>query len=300
MDDMFTLNAYLDEKRRLVNAAIDQFFNLKPPVNRVVEAMQYSLSAGGKRLRPILLLSAAEAVGGECTPEVVRAACALEMIHTYSLIHDDLPAMDNDRLRRGKPTCHIQYDEATAILAGDALLTLAFEILSCPENMETCGIANHLKVIRIISEAAGYKGMVGGQMLDMIIQGKFITTEKLKEMHSMKTGALIRASVVSGAVLGGGSEARIEALDLFGQFIGIAFQVIDDILDVEGDPKLMGKAAGCDAAKNKNTYPALMGLDLSRQFAAELVQNALQALRDFDRHAIPLREIANYVINRKK
>jgi geranylgeranyl diphosphate synthase, type II len=297
---MFNLNAYLDEKRRLINNALNGILILKYPDNRLVEAMNYSLSAGGKRLRPILLLSAADAVGGQSTAQVIRAACALEMIHTYSLIHDDLPAMDNDPLRRGKPTCHIQFDEATAILAGDALLTLAFDVLSSQEANEKSDIENQLKVIRIISQASGYNGMVGGQMLDMIHQGKPISSEKLKEMHSMKTGALIRASVISGAVLGGGNQNQIQHLNLYGQSIGIAFQVIDDILDVEGDPKLMGKVAGSDAAKNKNTYPALMGLDSSKQFAAELIQSALQALKDFGRSAQPLREIAVYIINRKK
>jgi len=298
---MFSLATYLDDKRRIINKILNQLMDQNAQQGRLFDAMYYSLMAGGKRIRPILLLAAAEAIGKKKNDDLLHAACALEMIHTYSLIHDDLPSMDNDDLRRGKPTCHVQFDEATAILAGDALLTFAFFILSSENDRKhDIDMMKRLQVIHIISEASGHIGMVGGQMLDIINEGDSIDLEKLKVMHALKTGELIRASVVSGAVLGGGNDSQISALTQYGRNIGLAFQVMDDILDVEGDPSLMGKSTGSDAAHHKNTYPSLMGLHASKQFAAQLIKDALHALRDFDDNAEPLRKIANYIITRHK
>ena len=295
----FDLNAYLASKRVQINEALENI--LDPAVNssKIVAAMRYSLTAGGKRLRPILCLAAAEAVDG-MTDEVVRAACVLELIHTYSLIHDDLPAMDNDELRRGQPTCHIAFDEATAVLAGDGLLTLAFQILSSNNFTNERQALIWLKVLHRIALAAGYEGMIEGQMRDMASEGTRLERDALEAMHALKTGALIEASVHSGAVLGGGSPVQIEQLGIYAQNIGLAFQVADDILNVEGDPAVMGKGIGTDQSRAKNTYPTLIGIDKSKELAQKLVNNALDALDYFDNKADPLRYIANYVIARKR
>lgn len=261
--------------------------------------MKYSLMAGGKRIRPILCVAAAETVGGQ-SQDVINAACALEMIHTYSLIHDDLPAMDNDDIRRGQPTCHMAFDEATAILAGDALLTLAFEVLSSSGFVQDNQVRNWMNVIQILSTAAGYKGMIEGQMRDMAGEGHLLCLEDLENMHALKTGALIEASVAVGAILGKGSPDQIQQLKTYSKNIGLAFQVTDDLLDVEGDPNIMGKDAGSDQARCKNTYPALLGIEQSKQFAKKLVNNALKALDYFDNKAHPLRAIAYYIVDRKR
>jgi geranylgeranyl diphosphate synthase type II len=298
----FDLKSYLSGKRDRIDLELMRILHESGSDSRsgdrLSEAMRYSLMAGGKRLRPILCVAASEAVGGH--PEApIPAACALEMIHTYSLIHDDLPAMDDDDQRRGQPTCHVAFDEATAILAGDALLTLAFEILSA-EHPSAGSPSKRLDVIRIISSAAGYHGMVRGQMLDMLSEGKRLALDELKRLHSQKTGALIEASVWAGSLLGGGTPPQIERLKTYAASIGLAFQVRDDILNIEGDPAVMGKAAGTDLNRNKNTYPALIGIEESRAFAAKLVNNALRALNEFDRNAGPLRAIAEYIIERNK
>jgi len=261
--------------------------------------MKYSLMAGGKRIRPVLCIAATEAVGGK-PPAVLPAACALEMVHTYSLIHDDLPAMDNDDLRRGKPTCHVAFDEATAILAGDALLTLAFEVLSSVQFTGKNQAASWLKVIHIISTAAGYQGMIRGQMLDMAAEGQHLTVDELKSMHALKTGALIEASLLCGALLADARKRQMEILKTYARNIGLAFQVTDDILNVEGNPKIMGKAVGTDELREKSTYPAILGLETSRQFAKNLVDEALQVLKVFDKTADPLRALATYIIERKR
>jgi geranylgeranyl diphosphate synthase type II len=255
-------------------------------------------------------MAAAEAVGGN-TEDCIHAACALEMIHTYSLIHDDLPAMDNDDLRRGHPTCHMAFDEATALLAGDALLTMAFQILSAPvmrlagsfttaEFKEMDNALLHLQVIQIISKAAGFQGMIEGQMQDMLLEGKHPDKTELEQMHRLKTGALINASVGSGALLGGGNTGEIEKLLKYADYIGLAFQVTDDILNIEGDPAVMGKSTGTDATLKKATYPSVMGLLPSKKLAAELIQSAQDALKNFDNRAAPLRALARYVIERKR
>jgi geranylgeranyl diphosphate synthase type II len=296
---MFDLNAYLAEHHKRINHALESLLKTSEKADRILEAMTYSLMAGGKRIRPILCLAATEAAGGD-PEDAVPAACALEMIHTYSLIHDDLPAMDDDAMRRGKPTCHMAFDEATAILAGDALLTLAFQTLSSIELGKVEQTAKWLRVIQLISYAAGYCGMIQGQMLDMASEGNQLTLAELKFMHRLKTGALIEASLSSGAVLGGLNSTRISMLESYAQNIGLAFQVTDDILNVEGDPEIMGKAVGTDKLRNKTTYPSLLGLKESKDFASQLVENALQALESFDQKAEPLRAIAKYIIERKK
>ncbi len=261
--------------------------------------MKYSLMAGGKRIRPVLCIAATEAVGGKAD-DVLPAACAIEMIHTYSLIHDDLPAIDNDGFRRGKPTCHIAFDEATAILAGDALLTLAFQILSSIELKNEHYALKWLSVVHAISRAAGYQEMIEGQMRDISSEGIMLTLNELEEMHSLKTGAIIEASIYCGAIIGNGGIEQMRQLEIYAKNIGLAFQVTDDILNVEGDPKIMGKAVGTDKNRKKSTYPSIMGINKSREFAEKLAGNALQSLDGFDNRSDPLRAIAGYIIKRKR
>jgi len=293
---MFDLPAYLKRNNARIHGALNRLLPAAGPDGRLREAMRYSLMAGGKRLRPNLCLAAAEAVGVDAE-DAMTAACALEMIHTYSLIHDDLPAMDNDELRRGKPTCHIAFDEATAILAGDALLTTAFEILA---SMPGCRPERCMEVTRIVAAAAGSQGMVQGQMLDMLSQGSVLSLEQLEHLHSLKTGAMIEASLTVGALLAGGSPAQIEAVRAFGRRIGLAFQVVDDILNIEGDPSIMGKAVGTDQLRRKNSHPGQLGLAKSKEFAQNLVHQAIEALAELDARAEALRAIARYIVERKK
>lgn len=293
---MFDLNAYLSRNNALLERCLMAYLDSCAGGPRLMKAMRYSLMAGGKRLRPNLCLAASDAVDGN--PEAVTpVACALEMIHTYSLIHDDLPAMDDDELRRGKPTCHLAFDEATAILAGDALLTLAFQVLA---SMKLKRPEQALEVIRLIASAAGPFGMVQGQMLDMQSEGQTLTCAELQNLHALKTGAMIEAALVSGAIAGGGNNAQVDAIRDYGQAIGLAFQVVDDILNVEGDPAVMGKAVGTDRVRRKNCYPALLGLEKSREFAQNLVRKAIAALAGFGFEAEALRAIAYYIIERKK
>jgi geranylgeranyl diphosphate synthase, type II len=278
----------------------DELVQSLPPSesSRIADAMRYSVLAGGKRLRPVLCLAAAEAVGG-CSDIAIDTAVAIELIHTYSLIHDDLPAMDDDVLRRGKPTCHVAYDEATAILTGDALLTLAFQMLASQEGAADVPADRRLQIIHAVATAAGYEGMIGGQMADIDSESSRIGLSRLEQLHLMKTGALIKAAVTTGGILGGGTSEQIRHLHKYAQNIGLAFQIIDDILNVEGDPALLGKAVGTDEEKKKSTYPALLGLAESRKLAADRVKEALKALEYFDNKADPLRAIAKYVIDRK-
>lgn len=299
--DSFDLSSYLFSKQKQINRTIDKIIDQTTNSSVVVSAMRHSLMAEGKRIRPVLCIAASQAVGGR-TEDVLMAACALEMIHTYSLIHDDLPAMDNDDLRRGKPTCHIAFDEATAILTGDALLTLAFEILSSMEidHVKINNALKWLRVINIIAKAAGYKGMIEGQIKDLAAEGNRIGLKDLEKIHALKTGALIEASISTGAVLGNGSFEQIQQLNIYAKNIGLAFQVIDDILNVEGDPAVMGKDVGTDQVREKSTYPSILGIEKSKEFAKKLVNNALQALDYFDNKSDPLRAIAHYIIDRKK
>jgi geranylgeranyl diphosphate synthase type II len=252
--------------------------------------MRYSLFAGGKRLRPVLALAAAEAVAPEdaLAPQLAMpVACALEMIHTYSLVHDDLPAMDDDTLRRGQPTNHVVFGEGLAILAGDGLLTEAFALMAreprASDGIDSADLsARKLRAIRTVSEAAGACGMVGGQAIDLAAAGSGASfdAEGLRAMHARKTGALLRASVAAGAIMAGGSDQQIAAIEVFGSELGLAFQIVDDILDVEGASADLGKTAGKDAAAGKPTYPAIYGLDASRTLASDSVARATRALSD--------------------
>jgi geranylgeranyl diphosphate synthase type II len=297
--ETFNLKAYLEERRNLVNRTLEAYLpQVRGPAFRVTQAMHYSLFVGGKRLRPILCLAAAEAVGGD-PGEALPVACALEMIHTYSLIHDDLPAMDDDDLRRGQPTCHKQFDEATAILAGDGLLTEAFHTMAAAAPKYEGREAVLLEVIRLVADAAGYQGMVGGQMLDLLAEGRQVTLKELETIHRHKTGALLTAAVRAGALMGGGSRAEVTSLTGYGEKFGLAFQITDDLLDVEGEAAEMGKTPGMDAKRCKATYPAVLGLEATRRWAQNLVAEAIAALESFQRRAEPLRELARYLLVRR-
>ncbi len=299
MSPDFPLKAYLEERKALIDRALEDFLpgaGSDPPL--ILQAARYSLFAGGKRIRAILCLAAAEAVG-ERAETVMPAACALEMIHTYSLIHDDLPAMDNDDYRRGKPTSHKVFGEAMAILAGDALLTEAFCLLALRQRAPGIPPESVLAVLQEIADAAGLRGMVGGQALDILAQNEKIGMEGLHEIHRLKTGALLRVSLRAGAILAGAGKEALEALSDYGEKIGLAFQIADDILNVEGDPALLGKGTGSDAARGKTTFPALLGVDASRARAEELVIGAVASLAPFDDRAAPLRKIARYILARR-
>jgi geranylgeranyl diphosphate synthase type II len=298
--ESFDLKAYLAEKRRCVDEALERFFPASSGLEKtVVEAARYSLFAGGKRLRPILCLAAADVAEG--SPEAVMpAACALEMVHTYSLIHDDLPAMDNDDFRRGRPTNHRVYGEAVAILAGDLLLTEAFGLLAFPQGKQTHTVPaeRRLQAVAILARASGAQGMIGGQVIDLESESRDVDLATVEYMHIRKTGALICASLEMGSVLAGAPPDTVEALARYGRHLGLAFQITDDLLDVEGDPQLMGKSAGSDAAKNKKTYPALLGVARTKEIARDHVEQAVEALDGFDSKADPLRAIARYLLVR--
>jgi geranylgeranyl pyrophosphate synthase len=305
------LKAWIDVHRRTVDAALERFVPADGQPRLVWDAMRYSLFAGGKRLRPVLALAAAEAVAihqkedtGVAIDLALPSACALELIHTYSLVHDDLPSMDNDVLRRGRPTAHVVYGEGHAILSGDALLTEAFALLA-REPREVRGIdaaavaSRKISAIAIIAEAAGATGMVGGQALDLqaAAGGHALDAEALRDMHRRKTGALIRAAALSGATMAGASQTLCAAVDSYASHVGLAFQIVDDILDVEGASADLGKTAGKDAAAGKPTYPALYGLDGSRRLAAECVERALAAL-ETESLAGQLPALAQWVVGR--
>jgi len=257
--------------------------------------MRYSVQAGGKRVRPILCLESARIFSPDIAP-VLPVACALEFIHTYSLIHDDLPALDNDDLRRGKPTCHKKFGEATAILAGDALLTLAFETLANTpiDPVRRVAILSH-----VAASAGTVDGMVGGQVADLEAEGRDVQPAELEYIHRSKTAALIRASVVAGAIAGGADDENVARLKRFGEVIGWAFQVVDDILDVEESSAALGKTAGKDAAQKKATYPSLYGLEKSRDLAKELESRAMAELEPYDSRATRLQELAELIVHRR-
>jgi len=292
------LTAYLRERSALVDAALERWLpgeDILP--HQLHQAMRFSVFAGGKRLRPILIIAACEAVGG--TPErVLPAACAMEMIHTYSLIHDDLPAMDDDDFRRGRPTNHKVFGEANAILAGDALLTEAFRLLADAGANRGLDPAVCLRVIETVARCAGSQGMVGGQVVDMESEGKPIDFATLQYIHTRKTGALFLASIQAGAWLGGGSDEQVAALTRYGEAAGLAFQIADDILDIVGDQAETGKDVGSDQARGKATYPALLGLSEARRRASELRDLAIAALEPLGTSAEPLRAIARYIVDR--
>ncbi|GAB6156905.1 polyprenyl synthetase family protein [Desulfotomaculum varum] len=259
------------------------------------EAMRYSVFAGGKRLRPILVLAAARAVGGS-TDKIMPVACALELIHTYSLVHDDLPAMDNDDYRRGRPTNHKVYGEAVAILVGDALLTLAFELVArCGEDYPAAAVN---QVTQEIAQAAGCRGLIGGQVVDLLSENKQIESSVLEYIHRHKTGALFRAAVRAGAILGGAGEAQLAALTTYAEQMGLAFQIKDDLLDIEGDEAKIGKPVGSDIKNQKVTYPSLYGLDKARSMADEAAREAVAALNIFGSEAEFLRLMMHFIINR--
>jgi geranylgeranyl diphosphate synthase type II len=296
----FDLKQYLAVRRKQIDDALERFLPSEASLSgKVMEAMRYSVMAGGKRVRPILLLAGAEAVGCD-TEKLLPAACALECIHTYSLIHDDLPAMDDDELRRGRKTCHVVFGEAIAILAGDGLLTLAFELMTSESLRSSFDPAVLNKAISMLAQAAGVFGMVGGQTADILMEGKPVDADTLRFIHRRKTGALLRVSVELGGYLGGGSEKEVASLAQYGTSIGLAFQVVDDLLDIEGDEVLTGKPVGSDEKNAKATYPALYGLERTKEMAKELLQESLDALEIFGSEAEPLRAIANYVVTRKR
>ncbi len=293
----FDLQQYLEECQRRVNERLgfwlDQQNGLAP---RLVDAMRYATFNGGKRVRPVLAYAAAAAAGGD-PAQAEDVAAALEMVHSYSLVHDDLPSMDNDDLRRGKPTCHIAYDEATAILAGDALQCLAFEVLACSP-IELAD-STRLQLIRLLTTNSGTQGMAGGQALDLAAEGRTLDLAALESIHRHKTGCLIRASVAMGALTCPTvTTAQLQALDQYAQAIGLAFQVQDDILDVIGDTEQLGKQQGADQALKKATYPGLLGLEQAQIKARDLCDSAVSALASFDHRAEPLRQLAHYIVSR--
>jgi len=308
------ISGYLDELRRLVDDALRRALPAAPQAPAlVVDAMQYSLNAGGKRLRPVLALAAADAIAGthrisigDARTRALPVAAALELIHTYSLVHDDLPAMDDDTLRRGRPTAHVVYGDGLAVLVGDALLTRAFELLAAQPDPDGQLAPRKLQVIAVIAKAAGAEGMVGGQAIDLEAAGKGrpgspaaeLTAQAVQRMHARKTGALIRASATSGALMAGAPPTATGAIDRYAAELGLAFQIVDDILDVEGSAAELGKSAGKDAASGKPTYPALFGIDASRRMAAECVDRALAALADARIDGI-LPDLARWVLERR-
>ncbi|MGB9604731.1 MAG: polyprenyl synthetase family protein [Bryobacteraceae bacterium] len=289
---------WMQWQRQRVEAALDRWLPPEDQPPRIIhQAMRYSVFAGGKRIRPILCLAAAEAVGAEA-PGAMDAACALELVHTYSLIHDDLPALDNDDFRRGRPTCHKQFGEAMAILAGDALLTLAFQVLAraCCSDPQA-----RSRLVEELSTAAGTPGgMIAGQVEDLQGEGKTPTPELLETIHRAKTGALLTASVRMGAICAGAAEDELAALSRYGWHIGLAFQIVDDLLDVEQSTETLGKTAGKDARQKKITFPAVYGLPASHRMAEQEIAAALRELEGFGDRARRLRELAGLILNRNK
>ncbi|MCJ7642413.1 MAG: polyprenyl synthetase family protein [Desulfobacterales bacterium] len=294
------IRTYLDEKKKIVDAALEKYcpkaMEFPPTLH---QAIRYSVFAGGKRIRPILSMAAFDAVGGK-GDGILPFACALEMIHTYSLIHDDLPAIDDDDFRRGRPTCHKAFGEAMAILAGDALLTEAFQLMTnCfIQSTPAGGEKLMLDLVNKVAQAAGISGMVGGQVVDIESEGQDVDLATLQYIHTHKTGAMILASVQIGARLGGAEGEILKPYTHYGERIGLAFQIADDILDVEGKPELLGKSTGADLSKRKVTYPALLGIEESKRRARELIDLAIDALSPIGEQAEPLREIAQFIIAR--
>ncbi len=291
-----TIQDYLEAERQRVDAVLDQ---LMPRADAypasIHQAMRHSAFAGGKRIRPILCLEAGRLFGGN-EKSLLRIGCAIEFIHTYSLIHDDLPALDNDDLRRGKPTCHVAFGEATAILAGDALLTLAIETLSVLHAIDKAG---RLRVIQEVAFAIGTRGMIGGQVVDLEASGGSSDAQKLDYIHSNKTGALIRAAVRAGAMDAGASDADLDRITIYGERVGLAFQIADDLLDVSSTAAKLGKTPGKDGQQKKLTYPAVHGIEASNRIALKLAEEAQAALAAYGERARRLNEIARYLITRE-
>jgi geranylgeranyl diphosphate synthase type II len=290
------LKPYLTARQKLVDAALDRFLpraSARPAT--IHKAMRYSLFAGGKRLRPILCIAAAEACGGTAQ-KALPAACAVESLHTYSLIHDDLPCMDDDDLRRGRPTSHKVFGEGVAVLAGDALLTIAFEILAQAPRSKRYSVASQ---ITELATASGSRLLIGGQVADLENEGRKVTPATLRFIHKSKTAALLTASIRLGAMSASATPAQLAALTTFGESLGLAFQVIDDILDVTQSSEKLGKSAGKDVAAQKATFPAVFGLEKSRREAARLTAAALDALKPFGKRAAVLRALADYLLARE-
>ena len=291
------LKAYLAAKKELVDQALETYLPRSETGTEIVDAMRYSLFAGGKRLRPILCLAGAEAVGGD-PARVMFCACALEMVHTYSLIHDDLPGMDDDDLRRGIPTNHKVFGVGMAVLAGDGLLTQAFDLLSDPEAYGDLNPALVLKAANLVAGASGFLGMVGGQAADLLAEKKDPDLALVQYIHATKTGAIIAASVESGALLAGGSPEQVKSLQRYGRRIGLAFQIADDLLDLTGDTETLGKTVGADEARGKMTYPVAAGPSAAREAGQRLVNEAADLAGGFGRAAQPLKELAYYIMER--
>lgn len=292
------IKTYLARKKAIVDKTLEKLVpSAKAFPPSVHGAMRYSLFAGGKRVRPILAIAAAESLGAK-TPDFLPVAASLELIHTYSLIHDDLPSMDDDDFRRGRATCHKVYGEAIAILAGDGLLTMAFEILSDPRRIKTVPARRLVSIIRETATASGVYGMVGGQAVDIESEGKDVDFPTLEYIHTHKTGALIRASVRVGALYAKAGKRQFAALTRYGELVGLAFQIADDILDITGKQEETGKDVGSDIKKGKKTFPGFYGLEESRRRAREVADQAVASLEGFGRAAEPLRELAKYVVNR--
>jgi geranylgeranyl diphosphate synthase type II len=296
------IQKYLREKKEMVDGALERYFPIPGVTGREAgypaslhRAIRHSLMNGGKRIRPILSIASFEAVGGKGNA-ILPFACGLEMIHTYSLIHDDLPAIDNDDYRRGKPACHKAFGEAIGILAGDGLLTEAFGLMTKVSSGDR-GII--LDIVNEIARASGIAGMVGGQVADIESEGKEVDFPTLQYIHTHKTGALILASVRTGVKLGGGNEETLRAFTHYGERIGLAFQIVDDILNVEGKAALLGKCTGSDLFKKKATYPSLLGIEESKKRAEELMTSAIDALRPFGPEVEPLKEIARFIVLRE-
>ena len=300
MSGGFELQGWMQPHLTQVEQALSNWVDAAAPA-QLGQAMRYAVLDGGKRLRPLLVLAAAEAVGAPASEAALRAACAIELIHAYSLVHDDMPCMDNDVLRRGKPTVHVQFGQAQALLAGDALQSLAFELLTPAD--ASIPADTQARCVGLLARASGYWGMAGGQAIDLSSVGRKLTEDQLRQMHRLKTGALLLCSVELGAACGLAVPASTQAaLARFGQALGLAFQVVDDILDVTADSATLGKTAGKDAAADKPTYVALMGLQAAQQHADELAQQALQALRDTglnDNALQPLKALAATVVQRQ-
>ena len=297
--DNASLGAFLQIHQQRVSSALDHWLPQSEVLpNRLHEAMRYAVLNGGKRIRPVLVYAAGQALG--IPPEQLDGpACALELIHAYSLVHDDLPSMDNDDLRRGKPTCHIAFDEATAVLTGDALQSLAFYILAHDPNMVD-DARLRLKMVEILAYASGSRGMAGGQAIDLAYVGRELNLIELENMHIHKTGALIRAAVQLGALSSTGLDPTVlDRLDHYGKCVGLAFQIQDDILDVESDTQTLGKTQGADMARNKPTYPAIVGIKRAKEMAEELVTQSMDSLQKLNHLADPLRWIAQYIIARQ-
>ncbi|MDF2889663.1 MAG: geranylgeranyl pyrophosphate synthase [Clostridia bacterium] len=289
------LHEYFSLNKSIVEVQLESYIKEEAEIPVIVEAMRYSLLAGGKRLRPILAIMACELFDGDIK-EVLPFACGIEMIHTYSLIHDDLPAMDNDDYRRGKPTNHKVFGEGFAILAGDALLNKAFEIMH--QALVKTPKLEYIKAAAYISKASGTAGMIGGQCIDLHYENKQIDSKLLNAMHDKKTGAMIKAPLVAGALIAGAKEEDVQRLEKFGQLIGLAFQISDDILDVEGSSEKLGKKTGSDASNNKSTFVSCYGLDKSKEMAKSIIKEAQNSIDLYGNKGLLLKELSNYIIER--